>query len=213
MHKLAAILQRPNYPSCGSSAKSSHCMDSLNAIQVPGAAHVSKRTGSVSSAESSAGSSSSTLLGSSNSSCSTEPDLSHHSYLEVCINTGEYTKTLSEINLDHIRCDGQLFRRIRSEYVRLRSYRSRFWLLRPSGVHFVRVSIQIKTMFTQLTIASLQLKILSGSASCRSRSPSPHNAKSMRKTIFTHPVLSRVTHQCHKTPFSTIYPVQRPIRS
>jgi hypothetical protein len=61
------------------------------------------------------------------------------SYLELCINTGEYTKKLSEIDLVHVGCDGELFRRIRSEYLRLRSFRSKIWLLKPSGVHFVKV--------------------------------------------------------------------------
>lgn len=64
------------------------------------------------------------------------------SYLEVCINTGEYTKTLSEIDLRNIECDGQLFQTMRREYSRLRGFRSKFWLLQPSRVDFVRVNMQ-----------------------------------------------------------------------
>ena len=35
---------------------------------------------------------------------------SNQTYLELCVNTGEYTKTLSEINLRSISCDGELFK-------------------------------------------------------------------------------------------------------
>ncbi|KAE9376187.1 hypothetical protein N431DRAFT_334440, partial [Stipitochalara longipes BDJ] len=64
------------------------------------------------------------------------------SYLELCINTGEYTKTLSEIDLRDVGCDGELFHRIRKDYCRLRGLRSRFWLLKPSAVHFVRFAVE-----------------------------------------------------------------------
>lgn len=74
------------------------------------------------------------------SSVTTSDDMltsSRESYLEVCINTGEYTMTLSEINLQSIRCDGELFKNIQKECLRLRAFHFRFRLLRPSGVVFV----------------------------------------------------------------------------
>jgi hypothetical protein len=114
-------------------------VNSFSNIQRPQLAHTSSRTPSSSSTQSNS-SSSSMLLG---SLCSLSTSVisypSNQAYLEVCINTGEYTKTLSEIDLKDVGCDGELFKRIRSEYSRLRSFRSRFWLLKPSGVHFVKV--------------------------------------------------------------------------
>ncbi|KAE9363247.1 hypothetical protein N431DRAFT_304534, partial [Stipitochalara longipes BDJ] len=58
--------------------------------------------------------------------------------LEICINVGKYTKTLCEIELKDIRSDEALFARIRKDYFRIRTHRSTFWLLKPSGVHFVK---------------------------------------------------------------------------
>jgi hypothetical protein len=66
-------------------------------------------------------------------------------YLEICINTRQYTKTLCEIDLKDIKSDGELFLRIRSEYFRLRKPRSNLWLLKPSGIHFVKVNLQVKS--------------------------------------------------------------------
>lgn len=66
--------------------------------------------------------------------------LPDRTYLEICVNTGGLIKTLSEIDLAHIRCDGELFRKIRSEYMRLRSFKSKLWLFKPCDVHFVKVS-------------------------------------------------------------------------
>jgi hypothetical protein len=137
INRLSSILQCAGPR--GSDTGGPFALDSFASIQNPQLAHFSGRTPSSSSTQSS-GSSATTLLGSvSTSSTSIVPHPYNQAYLEVCINTGEYTKTLSEIDMKDVGCDGELFRRIRSEYSRLRSFRSRFWLLKPSDVHFVKV--------------------------------------------------------------------------
>lgn len=62
------------------------------------------------------------------------------SFLELCVNTGPYLMSLAEIDTANILTDGDLFRDLRRQYLRLRRYRSRFWLLKPAAVSFVRVS-------------------------------------------------------------------------
>ena len=61
-------------------------------------------------------------------------------FLELCVNTGEHLKTLGEIDLTSVRCDGELFKMIKEHYLRLRSIRSKFWLLKPATISYVRVS-------------------------------------------------------------------------
>jgi hypothetical protein len=138
VNELAAILQLPI--SSSSCTNGSYNMSELHDVQMPRPAHLASRTLS-SSTDSSSGSSLSTLLGSTSSMTSNlSSNFSRQSYLELCINTGEYTKTLREIDLRSVGCDGELFKEIRNEYSRARNFKSRFWLLKPSGVHFVRVS-------------------------------------------------------------------------
>ena len=61
-------------------------------------------------------------------------------FLELCVNTGEHLKTLGEIDLTNVRSDGDMFNAIKEHYLRLRSFRSKFWLLKPAAVNYVRVS-------------------------------------------------------------------------
>ena len=116
-------------------------MSTLSSAPSPSQANFANRTPSSSSNQSNTGSTSSTLLepGSSVGSFSSQ-GTQNQSYLELCVNTGPYGKTLSEIDLINIRCDGELFKRIRSEYFRLRKFRFNLWLLKPSGIHFVKAS-------------------------------------------------------------------------
>lgn len=65
------------------------------------------------------------------------------SFLELCVNTGPHLKSLAEINTASISTDGTLFKALRKQYLRLRGFRSRFWLLKPSAISFVRVSLII----------------------------------------------------------------------
>jgi hypothetical protein len=204
VNELAAILQLPI--SSSSCTNGSYNINELHGIQGPRPAHLTSRT-LPSSTDSSSGSSFSTLLGSTSSMTSNNSSsLSRQAYLELCINTGEYTKTLREIDLRNVGCDGELFKEIRNEYSRARNFKSRFWLLKPSGVHFVRVSICPTNGNVHLLICpphSLQLKTRSVSASYRSHIQSHHNAKLTQSTTPTPHVLYKMTLPYHKTRSST----------
>ena len=63
------------------------------------------------------------------------------SFLELCVNTGPHLKSLAEIDTRNISTDGALFQAIRKQYLGLRGFRSRFWLLKPAAISFVRVSL------------------------------------------------------------------------
>ena len=60
-------------------------------------------------------------------------------FFELCVNAGTFLKSLAEIDLKDTRTDGEFFQAVKEHYFRLRSYRSRFWLLKPSAVSYVRV--------------------------------------------------------------------------
>lgn len=66
--------------------------------------------------------------------------LVHAKYLELCVNTGQYSTRLAEIDVSNIKCDGELFIRIRERYSELRRFRLRRIFLTPVDIHFVRVS-------------------------------------------------------------------------
>ncbi|KAH8742495.1 hypothetical protein BGZ57DRAFT_837578 [Hyaloscypha finlandica] len=77
-------------------------------------------------------------FGSPDSSITEHPQTNlNETFLEVCINVGEYKKTLREINLKGIHSDEALFARIRAEYLKIRKRRSWLRLFKPCGVHFV----------------------------------------------------------------------------
>lgn len=70
-------------------------------------------------------------------------------YLELCVNTGEFHKTLAEITISAqsstkcsaITTDGELFKAIKDQYLRVRGFRAQhFFLLKPTAVQFVKVS-------------------------------------------------------------------------
>ena len=60
-------------------------------------------------------------------------------YLELCINTGQYSTSLGEIDLSHVKSDGELFIKIRERYREMRPFRLRRIFSKPVDVHFVRV--------------------------------------------------------------------------
>jgi hypothetical protein len=64
-------------------------------------------------------------------------------FLELCVNKGN-SKALAEINVTSITTDGELFRKVKEHYLQLRSFRARFWLLKPAKVSWVRVSYSIQ---------------------------------------------------------------------
>lgn len=59
-------------------------------------------------------------------------------FLELCINTGDFHKTLGEINLSNCTSDGEMFSKIRDTYSRIRRTARRHVFQRPSDVHFVQ---------------------------------------------------------------------------
>ncbi|SPO06948.1 uncharacterized protein DNG_09642, partial [Cephalotrichum gorgonifer] len=69
------------------------------------------------------------------------PDLPKR-FLELCVNTGEFQKQLAEIDVSSVRSDGQLFDRIRERYREVRSFRVKYFLLKPVDVHFVHFSVE-----------------------------------------------------------------------
>lgn len=116
-------------------------MSTLSSIPSTQQVDFANRAPSSTSTQSSTSSTSSTFFGPGSSASSFgSQGTQTKSYLELCVNTGQYTKTLSEIDLRNIRCDEELFERIRSEYFRLRKFRFNRWLLKPSGIHFVKAS-------------------------------------------------------------------------
>ena len=62
-------------------------------------------------------------------------------YLELCINTGEFQKSLGEIEVTGVCSDGLLFQMIKKKYLDLRSYRARYFLLKPTAIQFVQVGV------------------------------------------------------------------------
>lgn len=78
----------------------------------------------------------------------TKSTQSSHSFFELCVNSGKFLKSLGEISVsstnahgvNSIDTDGEFFRKVKDNYLRLRSFRARFWLLKPVNVSYVRVS-------------------------------------------------------------------------
>lgn len=62
-------------------------------------------------------------------------------FLELCVNAGKLLKSLGEIDVSSISTDGDFFSTVKAHYLRLRSFRARFWLLKPVTVSYVRVSL------------------------------------------------------------------------
>ena len=70
------------------------------------------------------------------------PDPGSKRFLELCVNTGEFQKQLTEIDVSSVASDGQLFRLIRQRYDEVRRFRVNYFLLRPVDVHFVQFSVE-----------------------------------------------------------------------
>lgn len=63
-------------------------------------------------------------------------------YFELCVNTGEISVNLGEIDITDVDSDGELFKRIYERYKEIRGYRIRRVFLKPVDVHFVHFSVQ-----------------------------------------------------------------------
>ena len=63
-------------------------------------------------------------------------------YFELCINHSGLEKRLHEIDISNVTSDGELFCKIKEQYLRLRgSLHQSFYLRKPVDIHYVRVSI------------------------------------------------------------------------
>ncbi len=104
-------------------------------------------------------------------------------FLEVCVNTGEFSRTLAEITVQTsaqvVASDEELFTQIRAEYQRLRGFRANpFFLLKPATVHFVQVSMADgAAVIAVLTFPSFAWKIATASESWTSRKLYPSTIK------------------------------------
>jgi hypothetical protein len=63
-------------------------------------------------------------------------------FIELCVNTGEFQRQLAEIDVSDVKSDAQLFDRIREMYREVRSFRVKYFLLKPVDVHFVLFSVE-----------------------------------------------------------------------
>ncbi|MCJ1251064.1 hypothetical protein MMC30_008295 [Trapelia coarctata] len=63
-------------------------------------------------------------------------------FLELCVNTGKFHKSLGEIDITNINCDRDLFTLTKQRYEEVRGHRSRFFLLEPTAVEWVHFSLE-----------------------------------------------------------------------
>ena len=77
-------------------------------------------------------------------SCSMPPSPvpSNRKFLELCVNTGKFHKSLCEIDITNINCDRDLFTLTKQRYEAVRGHRSRFFLLEPTAVEWVHFSLE-----------------------------------------------------------------------
>ncbi len=112
-------------------------------------------------------------------------------YFELCVNTGEHLKSLGEIDVTRISTDGEFFALIKQQYLRLRSFRSRFFLLKPSVISYVRVChLYIFQGHAVLTVySSSRSKTVAESASSTSLLLYHQKKKWTKRGIYTNLVL------------------------
>ena len=84
-----------------------------------------------------------------------EPSKPQKRFLELCVNTGEFQRHLGEINITDVETDSQLFDRVREKYLELRSFRAKYFLLKPVDVHFVQVSLLSLLLLPKNSFAKL----------------------------------------------------------
>ena len=65
----------------------------------------------------------------------------NRAYLNLCVNAGEFQKSLGEVELTNCSTDGEMFMKIRDEYLSIRGGLAERILRRPADIHFVKVSI------------------------------------------------------------------------
>lgn len=81
-------------------------------------------------------------LGDSNASCCSRfTSTLKPTYLELCMNTGEFTVNLGEVNIRQVTTDYELFQKIWEKYREVRGYRMRMIYLKPCEIQYVYVSV------------------------------------------------------------------------
>jgi hypothetical protein len=63
-------------------------------------------------------------------------------FVGLCVNTGEFSKTLGEIEVSYISTDRQVFHKFKEKYQMLRGYRAsalRWLLIKPIDIRFIQV--------------------------------------------------------------------------
>ena len=88
-------------------------------------------------------------------------------FIALCVNTGEFNKTLGEIEVSSICTDRQMFHKFKETYQTLRGFRAgaiRWFLIRPVDIQFIQVCSDYKfgTQISVLMVPSLPLKTLIG---------------------------------------------------
>lgn len=84
-------------------------------------------------------------------------------FLALCVNTGGMYKTLAELDMSRINSDSEAFSQMKKAYLQYRGVRSRLhFLIKPVTVEFVRVSLEVSTVFLDMLMSiSLYLKLVS----------------------------------------------------
>jgi hypothetical protein len=75
-------------------------------------------------------------------------------YFQLCVNTGEHTISLAEIDLTKVQSDSQLFQKIWRKYCDIRGHGIRRCFLKPTDVHFVHVSLQPHKQTFRISVAN-----------------------------------------------------------
>ena len=60
-------------------------------------------------------------------------------FLEICVNTGDYTISLGEIDITTVATDGELFGRVAQSYRELRGAHFKRVFMKPANIHYVLV--------------------------------------------------------------------------
>ena len=63
-------------------------------------------------------------------------------YLELCVNTGKFHKSLGEIDITLVNCDRDLFALTKQRYNEVRGHRIKFSLLEPVAIEWVQFSLE-----------------------------------------------------------------------
>ena len=69
-------------------------------------------------------------------------------YFELCVNTGEFSVNLGEINIQQVTTDGDLFQKIWKKYREIRGWRMKMIYLKPCQIQFVYVSSYQMTLIS-----------------------------------------------------------------